>query len=412
MRLSVQTAVGGITKTVAVLGLTLGASLLKAEDWPRWRGPHLNGISQEKGWSSQWPAEGPRKLWSAKVGIGFSSFSVASGKVLTLGNHNNQDSVFCLDAKAGTLLWKHTYDCPLDPRYYDGGTSATPTMDGDKVYSLSRKGHLFCFNLADGKVVWQKNLTKDLGVEIPEWGFASSPLIEGDLLIVNVGSAGTALKKSNGEVAWTSGKGPSGYSSAVPYEHAGKRYVAMASHEHVLAAEVATGKTAWMHPWKTDYNINAADPVIQGSEVFISSGYNHGAALLKLTDATPTVLWENKSLHTQFSTAVLIGGHLYGIDGNNGRDCSLKCVAWQTGQTVWEKKGAGMGSLMAADGKLLVMWEKGAITVVNATPQAYQELSRAQVLGGKSWTQPVLSNGRLYCRNSVGEVVCLDVSGH
>ena len=382
----------------------------RAEDWPHWRGPHANGLSSETGWNTHWPAEGPRRVWSAKVGIGFSSFAVSNGRVLTAGNHSNQDSVFCFDESTGMLIWKHTYDCLLDPRYYDGGTSATPTTDGGRVYTLSRKGNIFALNATNGAVIWQRNLAKELGAEIPEWGFAGSPWVEGPLLILNVGDAATALEKETGKTRWTSGKGPSGYSAATPFDFQGKRCVALAVHKEIVTVEVSTGKKLWGHPWKTDYDINAADPVVRGNEMFITSGYNHAGALLRLTEGAPTVVWENKLVRSQFSSPVLIEGSLYGVDANSGSDCALKCIDWATGKLNWEKKGVGMASLMAAQGKLIVQLEKGQLILVNASPKAYEELSRAQVLGGKCWTQPVLANQHIYCRNSVGDVVCLDVS--
>ncbi|MEQ1843933.1 MAG: PQQ-binding-like beta-propeller repeat protein, partial [Verrucomicrobiales bacterium] len=333
-----------------------------------------NGVSKETGWRTQWPKEGLKSLWKAKVGIGFSSVSVGAGRVYIMGNHANQDSVFCFDAASGTPIWKHTYDCPLDPRYYDGGTSCTPTVDAGVVFTLSRKGHLFALDAAKGSVVWKRDLVKDLGVKIPEWGFASSPLVEGNLLILNVGDFGTAVDKASGKVVWTNGKGSAGYSSAVPFTYGGKRYVSMATLQHVAGIEVVTGTVAWKHPWKTEYDINAADPVIHGDQIFISSGYEHAGALLQLTKSDPSVVWQNKLLKTQFSTAVVIDGSLYGVDGNNGRDCTLKCLDWNTGAMKWERKGSGMGSLMAADGKLIVQWEKGELALVAADPSQYGEL--------------------------------------
>lgn len=376
-------------------------------DWHRWRGPDLNGISSEAGWGNSGSGEGPRRIWKASVGIGFSSVSVSQGRVFTMGNHTNRDSVFCFSAADGKLLWRHSYDCPLDPRYYDGGTSCTPTVEGDRVYTFSRKGHLFCLQAADGKVVWQRNLVKELQLEIPEWGFAGSPLVQDQWLLLNAGTAGLAVNKADGKNVWTTGTGPAGYSSPVPYELQGRRMVALAGHAEILGVELATGKVAWRYPWKTSYDINAADPVLAGSRLFVSSGYDHGGALLELTDGLPTLVWENKNLKTQFSTAVSWKGHLYGIDGNNGRDCSLKCLDLATGQVKWSQKGTGMGSLMAADGRLIVLWEKGELVVVDAQPEGYRERARTQALGGKNWTQPVLSQGQLYCRNAGGDLVCL-----
>lgn len=383
-----------------------------ALDWPHWRGPNHNGISAEKGWLTSWPKEGLKTLWKAKVGIGFSAVTVSAGKAYTMGNAQEKDTVFCFDATTGAVIWKHSYPAPLDPRYYDGGASCTPTVDGSVVYTLSRRGILLAMDAATGAVRWEKNLAKDLSLKVPEWGFAGAPLVRGKLLILNAGGLGTAVDKSSGEVIWTNGKESAGYSAALPYSHFGKDAVAFAALQHIAAVETATGKVLWKFPWETQYDINAADPIIQGEEVFVSSGYEHAGAVLRLQKAgDPTQLWKNKSLKTQFSTAVVIDGHIYGVDGNTGRDCTLTCLEWRTGAVKWQKKGVGMGSLMAADGKLIIQWEKGELVLVSARADKYEELSRAQVMGGKSWTQPVLANGKIYVRNATGDVVCVDVSG-
>src|SRR5688572_2957474 len=151
----------------AALSLTvcLLATALRADDWPRWRGPDLNGVSRETGWTTSWPKEGPKQLWKAEVGIGFSGVTVAEGRVFTMGNENETDTVFCFDEKSGKLVWKHSYPCPLDPKYYEGGPGASPTVDGARVFTLSKRGHLFCFDAGTGKVVWQKNLLEELGVK-------------------------------------------------------------------------------------------------------------------------------------------------------------------------------------------------------------------------------------------------------
>lgn len=374
-------------------------------DWPRWRGPDANGISKETGWSTSWPDEGPKQLWKANVGTGFSSISVANGRAYTVGNLKDRDTVYCFDAKTGQERWKHSYPAPLDDHYYDGGSSATPTIDGDKVYHLARRGGLFCLDAATGKVVWSKELYKELGARIPEWGFAGSPLVEGDLLILNVGSAGAAINKVTGAVVWTSGKGSAGYSSAVPFSVGNDRYAALFLLQAVAAVNVRTGKELWRHGWKTSYDVNAADPVIAGNEIFISSGYDKGAALLRILSNQPNVVWQNKNMRNHFNSCVLVGGHLYGFD-----ESELKCVDWKSGAVKWTEPGLGKGGLSAADGKLIVQGERGQLVVAEASPAGFKPLARAQVLGGKCWTMPVLANGRIYCRNARGDVVCVDVS--
>ena len=337
--------------------------------------------------------------------------SVSDGRVYTMGNENNMDTVFCFNAETGEKIWKHSYACPLDPKYYEGGPSITPTVDGKTVFTMSRRGELFCFNTDDGKVIWSKNLARELGAEIPMWGFASSPLVENNLLILNVGSAGTALDKITGKVVWNSGKSAAGYSSAVRADFDGQRCAVLFEAKSVLAVAIKDGKKVWGHEWKTSYDVNAAEPIIVGDKVFITAGYDHGCALLQVKNGKATVLWENKNLKNHFNSSIYLDGFLYGFDGNAGPKADFNCVDFKTGQVKWSQDKLGAGALMAADGKLIVMTDKGELMIAEASPAAFKPISRAQVLGGRNWTAPVLSNGKIYCRNAKGDLVCLDVKG-
>lgn len=379
-------------------------------DWHRWRGPNLDGISTEKNWSSQWPSEGPKVLWRAAIGTGFSSISVSNGRVYTIGNKANSDTVFCFNADTGKVLWQHDYNEDLDPKYYDGGPSTTPTVDGDTVYSLSRKGKLFGLEAASGKVLWQKDLVKELGVGIPEWGFAGSPLVWNDWLILNLGTHGTAVEKKTGKVVWTTGKDAAGYSTPLPFTIGNQSGIAIFAAKGLVAIDPKTGKELWSHPWKTSYDVNAADPIFSGDHVFISSGYGTGGGLLKVSGNQVTEVWKSKDMHNQFNSCVLIGGYLYGVSGQNGQKSELRCVEFKTGKVMWSEPSVMFGSLMAADGKLVVLGEKGELIIAEASPKAFNAISRAQVLGGRCWTAPVLSNGKIYARNAKGDFICVDVS--
>jgi outer membrane protein assembly factor BamB len=184
-------------RATAFLGVTaaLNAALLlagtdtSANDWPHWRGPHRNGISTESGWSAELPAGGPKVLWTAKVGLGYSSIAVVGDRAYTLGNSDGKDTVYCLDAASGRVVWQHSYAHPVDAKYYSGGASATPTVEGGRVYTLARRGQIHCLDAATGAVKWKKNLAEELGAKIPEWGFAGSVLIDGDRAVVNVGTS-------------------------------------------------------------------------------------------------------------------------------------------------------------------------------------------------------------------------------
>jgi outer membrane protein assembly factor BamB len=395
----------------SLLSMTLlFVGAVEAGDWPRWRGPDFDGVSRETGWSASWRAGGPTVSWRSSVGTGFSSFAVADGRLYTMGNRDDTDTVYCLDAATGKLNWKHAYACPLDDKLFEGGPTATPTVAGGRVYTLSRRGDLFAFDAASGEVKWSVNLHDATGVRMPGWGFASSPLVHGGLVVVNAGEAGTAVEQDTGKVAWASGDADAGYTSPVPYQRDGKWCAAFASGKYYLGVQIATGKVLWQYRWLTRYSVNAADPIIHGDRVFISSGYNKGDALLKLTGGgEPELVWKNKHLRNKLNGSVLIDGYLYGFDGEEDADASLNCVVLDTGELRWSEKGKGFGSVTVAAGKLIVLTAKGELIVAPASPDGFKPVARAKVLDGKCWTVPVLANGRIYCRNAAGDIVCLDV---
>lgn len=397
--------------TFVLLLATLSPGI--AADWPMFRGPEVNGISPESGWSTTWPKDGPPVRWRAKVGLGFSTVVVGDGKLIATGHDGRakgKDTVWCLDAATGQELWKHSYAAPLGNKYFEGGATGTPTIDGGRVYHLAREGDFFCLELATGKVVYQRQLAKELGVEVPEWGFAASPLVQGSLLILNVGSHGTALDKATGKTVWQNGKGPAAYATAVPFDLDGTRCAAVLTHRECAAVEVATGKVRWRVKFVTDYDTSACAPVVHDGTLLLS-GENAPAVKLNLRDGSPVAGWKTDTA-TQFNAGVVLGGHLYtfhGISGKPGGE--LRCLDWQTGATRWAQKGFGVGSLVAAGGRLVVLSETGELVVVAVNPQKFEALARSHVLGKKCWTAPVLANGRIYVRNTPGDLLCLDVSG-
>lgn len=381
----------------------------QAADWPRFRGPNQDGISKETGLDAKALEGGAKLLWKTNVGTGFSSITVANGRVYSMGNTAGgeaSDMVWCLDAATGKEIWKHTYPEELKPNLYEGGPNATPTADGDRVYTLSKTGRALCFDAAKGTVIWDKELANELGAKKPEWGFSGAVLIEGDLAIYNVGSAGTALNKKTGEVVWKSGTGASGYSQAIAATMGKDRLAVLMAAAECLALNPKTGAVVWSHPWKTSYDVNAADPIVAGNKVFVSSGYNHGASVFEVADGKTTVVWENKNLRNQFSSSVLWKEHVYGVDENQ-----LRCLDFATGEVKWTDKITGKGTLIIADGKIIALSEKGELILAEATPESFKLLGRAQILGGKCWTSPALADGKLYARNAKGDFVCVDLSG-
>ncbi len=406
MLTSVHTMNFKLASFLAALGCAVA---LHAADWPHWRGPVRNGISAETKWSDQWPAAGPKIAWKAQVGLGFSSFVIAGGRVVTVGHAEEKDTVFCFDVNSGKIIWQHSYPSDLGDKYFDGGTTGTPTMDGERVFWLSRWGDTFCFNAADGKIIWSKNVQKETGARVPDWGFTGAPLVLGDKLILNVGEAGLALDKKTGAILWQSAKKSAGYSTPLPLQQGADTLLLIGSVQSYVAVNAADGKEAWRIKWLTQYDVNAADPIVDGDKLFLSTGYGKGGALFKLGGAAPEELWKSKALRSQLNGAVLFQGHLYGVDGDTSEKASLKCVDFATGAEKWKQANFGSGGVILANGKLIALSGAGELLIAPASPDGFKPGARAQILGGKCWTAPVLADGRIFVRNSRGEIACVDV---
>jgi outer membrane protein assembly factor BamB len=382
---------------------------VQGEDWPQWRGPQRNGISAETGWLDVWPKEGPPIAWKAKVGLGFSSFVVAQGRVFTLGHAAGQDTVWAFDAATGKVLWKHSYAAELGDKYFDGGTTGTPTVAGDHLFVLSRWGDTFCFEAATGKIVWSKNVQQETSAPIPDWGFTGAPLVHENLLVLNVGESGLALDKTTGAIVWQSADKNAGYSTPLPVQRGGQWLALIGNGTSYVAVQLRDGKEAWRVRWVTQYGVNAADPILHGDRLFISTGYGKGSALFQLGAGEPQELWKTKRLRTQMNPAVLHQGHLYGTDGDTPEKASLKCLEFDSGAEKWTQPGFGSGGSMIADGKIIALSGVGELIVAPATASGFKPTARAQVLGGTCWTAPVLANGLVFCRNSRGDVAAVNV---
>ena len=374
-------------------------------DWTHWRGPARNGISNETAWADAWDA--PKIAWTADVGVGFSSFAVAAGRAFTIGWADDQEHVFALDVETGKTVWKHSFPSQLGDNLFEGGPCSTPAVDGDRLYVQGRWGELFRFDAATGKLAWSRNLQKETRARIPDWGFAASPRIHGDLVLLNMGEAGLAVEKESGKIVWKSADQEAGYSTPLPFMQGGVERLLVSSGKAWIAVDPKTGREAWRVPWVTQYGVNAADPIVDGDLFFVSSAYGKGCGLFKM--GAPEPVWTSKVLSIQMSPPVLIEGHLYGFDGMVAKVSKLKCVEMATGVEKWAQDGLGCGSLSAAAGKLIVLSERGELIVTPATTAGFKPTARARVLEGRCWTPPVLSGGRLFCRTSTGDVVCLDL---
>jgi outer membrane protein assembly factor BamB len=397
-----------------VVGSLLQAS---AADWPQWRGPNRDGISQEAGSLAAWPKEGPKRLWSADVGIGYGAVSVSKGQVFVMGNVEENDNVYALEEATGKVQWKHTYPCASkDPNGYPG-TRSTPTVNDGLVYTVSRQGHLFCLEAKTGKVKWSKDYRTDFASKVPQWGFSTSVLVEGDSAIVETSGAGASLvafRKGSGELIWKVGDDAAAYSSPVAFDHKGQRCLASLNAVGLVVRAAKDGAELYRFPWKTSYDVNAATPVVANGKIFISSGYNTGCALVDISGDSAKEVWRNKNMRNHVNSCVLVNGHLFGFD-----ESELKCLSWETGEVKWSEKKYKKGAVTLVGDKLLLYSNRAQLGLAEASAEGYKELAYAPVIEGKeapsgtnpdSWANPVLANGRIYCR-SLNDLVCLEAKG-
>lgn len=392
------------------LGLCLLAGAALAADWPQFRGPNRDGVSRETGLLKSWPAGGPKVLWKAPVGEGFSHVVVAGGRLFTLYGQGGSEHAVAMDAASGKQIWKTAIDSKYKSDMGNGPRS-TPTVDAGMVYALSANGKLVALNAANGRKVWEKDLEDEFDARLPGWGASTSPLVEGNLLLVDVGGSGgkslMAFDKKTGKTVWSSQNDKAGYSAPIAVTVGGVRQVVFFTATSVVSVAPATGKLFWRIPWRTDWDVNAAAPIfVAPDKLFISSGYGVGAALYKLKGGSPPEeIWKSRGMKNQFSSSVLWKGTIYGFD-----DATFKAIDAATGKDLWRQRGLGHGSLILADGHLVVLSERGKLVLVEANPAAYKEKGSVEILSGKCWTAPTLANGKLYVRNEE-QLVSLDWTG-
>jgi len=383
-------------------------------DWPNWRGPTYDGVSAETAWDTDWSDGQPEVLWKKDVGVGASTVSVVGDRVYTMGNQSNRDIVWCLDAKTGEVIWQQSYACRLDARMFEGGPGATPTVADGKVYTLSHDGKLNCFDADSGKPVWSVDIVDELGGKRPRWGFAGSPLVYDKLVIVDTGSprgSTVALNKDTGKAVWTSGNQGAGYAAPIVLKMGGKDLIVSFKAEQLVAMEPKTGRQVWSVPWETSYDVNATPPVlVDDDKLFISTGYNRGCALVRITRGGAATLWENREMSTQLNAVVKHGDYVYGVTGNSGRG-DLMCMRLSDGKVMWTQGGYGTGAVMLAGDYLIVTSEKGGkLAVAPASPDGFKPTGQmAGLYPNRSWVVPVLSHGRIFVKDNKGHLAAVSV---
>jgi outer membrane protein assembly factor BamB len=392
-------------------------------DWPRWRGPDGDGISQETDWNPKALTGNLKILWKKDVGTGYSNVVVKANRLYTMGRVDRMFTFYCLNAGTGKVIWeKKLLKSGWEPE-------ATPTIDGDRVYALGQDGKMFCLRAANGKVLWKKVLSDDFQLRRPTHGLASSPVVEGELLLINANSAGIALDKKTGNLVWTIDDTiPTGswgtYATTVVCEFKGSRYALFLGPSALNAVEVTTGKKLWSYP-HNDRLHPISDPIAFDNKVFIQ--LMNSCTLLEMAETKPRILWSNTSLcNASMPTLVLVDGYLYGshwpskyfVNGDDwarmrSLDMPFRCVDWKTGKVMWETSMKTV-SIIAANGKLIMLDVNGILHIAEATSSSYRELSRADIFKDEKKprvfaTYPVLCSGKIYIRNYAGDLICIDV---
>jgi len=378
-------------------------------DWPQWLGPNRDGISLETGLIKSWPKEGPEVLWRTQIGEGYSGISGAQGRIYTMDSRQDDEFVVCMDASDGEEIWR----ARTDEKYKNGegnGPRSTPTVDGDQVFSLSARGKLQALRADSGEKLWEHDLVPEFGSNIPGWGFSTSPLIEDNLLLVEVGGNDTnsivAFEKETGDVAWSSHTDQPSYSSPISITFRSVRQIIFLTAKTLVSVSPLDGQIFWKYSWEG--GINIATPIfIPEDKIFISTSYDKGSVLLQMIPEGDQFLikevWKSRVMKNHFNSSVLNNGHLYGFD-----NAILKCIEADTGEEKWKHRGLGKGSLIYVDGHLIVLGEEGRLVLVEANSTKYIEKAGTQILRGRCWTSPTLAAGKLYLRDQ-NEMVCLDV---
>jgi outer membrane protein assembly factor BamB len=382
-------------------------------DWPQWRGPRRDAVSTDKGLLQRWEESGPPLAWKVSgLGRGLASVAISGGRIYTMGRRKEGQMVLALDAKDGKEVWA--------ARVREGGddSHSTPTFDGERIYAIGSQGDFVCLAADTGKEIWRKSFTKDFGGAVPGWKYCESPLVDGERVICTPGGKEAtivALDRKTGEVAWKcavpGGAGNSyGYSSIMVSEGAGVRqYVQMlGGGTGCVGVAAKDGTFLWGYKRIANGTATIPTPVIDGDTVFCSSGYDTGAALLKLVrdgekvKAEEVYFHKGSKLQNHHGGVIQVGEHIFGGHGHN--EGFPFCLEMKTGRIAWgaDQRGPGKGSAAVAyaDGQMYFRYEDGLMALIGATSEGYKLNGTFKIpkVSGPSWSHPVVLGGRLYLR--------------
>jgi len=429
-----------------------GVSGKAGNDWPCFLGPLGTSVSTEQGIISPWPKDGLKIVWHKKIGTGYSAPTISKGKLFLFDRESpdkddprkgKKARLTCLDSKTGKFHWKFEYPTDYKDKYnYNNGPRCCPVIDEDRVYIFGPEGMLHCVKFDDGKLVWKVDTREEFNVIQNFFGVGSTPVVEGDLLIVQVGgspegsnardfaelkgngSGVVAFDKMTGKVKYKISNELASYSSPVLTTIKGRRWGFVFARGGLVAFEPKTGKVDFHFPWRAEdfESVNAANPVVINDQVLITETYGPGSALLKVKPGGYEILWDDakkdkKSMQCHWMTPIVQDGYLYGSSGRHTENAQLRCIELATGKVMWSRPRLGRTSLLMVDGHFICLSEQGPLLLLKVNPKKFDLVSHMEVTvpGDKEpfleypcWAAPILSHGLMYVRGE-GRLVCLEL---
>jgi outer membrane protein assembly factor BamB len=395
---------------LCLLAACSASAAAQANDWPQWGGPQRNFVSGAKGLAAAWPEGGPRRLWSRELGEGYSAIAAEGERLFTMYRRGNQDVVVALDAATGKTVWEYAYDAPFSAEYSmenGPGPHATPTVAGERVFTAGPTGKLHALDKKTGKLLWGHDLMTEYKGTVRVNGYACSPVVYRDTVIMQVGGAGNSLmafRQKDGAVAWKRHDFRNSPSSPLVINVDGQDQLVAFMYDEVVGVEPATGELLWSHPHKTEFGLNVSTPVWgEGNLLFISSSYGGGSRGLKLTrgkDGKTTVeeVWAHSLMRVHYGNAVRLGDFVYASSGDFGT-APFTALNVRTGKIAWRDRTLARASLLSAEGRLILLDEDGHLILATPTPEGLKVHSKAELLKSNAWTVPTLAGTRLYVRD-------------
>ena len=423
-----------------------GAADAKASgvDWPRFLGPTGDSKSPETGISTDWPECGPPVVWHRRLGTSYGIGSVARGRYYQFDRYGDQAVLICLNSRTGEYIWKFSYKTDYDDLLgYNNGPRCSPVIDDGRVYLFGAGGMLHCVSAEDGELIWKADTVERFGVVQNFFGVGSTPVVEGDCLIVMVGGSpaeshkedrftldrvvgnGTgivAMDKRSGEVKYAISDELASYAAPQTATIDGRRWCFAFARGGLIGFEPGAGTIDFHYPWRAEIrdSVNVSTPVVVGDEVFISESYHPGSSLLRVKPGGYEVVWRdppgrNKSMLLHWNTPIYHDGYLYGSSGRYSGDAELRCIEWKTGKLMWSEPGLLRSSLLYVDGHFICLSEDGVLRLIEASAKRYTLVSESVIrempggmplLSPPTWAAPVLSHGLLYVRGA-DRLVCL-----